>query len=293
MTSTVSSSSATRAQVRRAAWRDASAAASRSDVAIRQLRTSAELQECVDLFDTIWRPHDGSSIMPIEILRALSSSASYVVGAYAGDRLVGGCAGFWCPPPSRALYSHIAGVALDARARHLGFALKLHQRAWALSNDLDTITWTFDPLVRRNAHFNVGKLGGTVRTYYVNHYGAMLDDINGGDDSDRLLLEWELASPRAVACAALADPVPVATGLPAALVADTNGLPVAVDVNSPEVLVAVPADIETMRQRRPEVAAAWRLAVRDTLSHLLAAGGQVHAFDRNAGYVVTTGEITA
>lgn len=293
MTSTVPSLSATRDQVQRDAWRDADAAANRSGVVIRRLQTSAELQQCVDLFDTIWRPHDGSSIMPIEILKALSSAQSYVAGAYDGERLLGGCAGFWCPPPSRALYSHIAGVAADARARHLGFALKLHQRAWALSNEIDTISWTFDPLVRRNAHFNVGKLGGSARSYYVNHYGAMLDDINGGDDSDRLLLEWDLASPRAAACAALAAPTTIPPATPSVLLAGTDGRPVAVDVNAPEVLVAVPADIEAMRQDQPDVAAAWRLAVREALSRLFAAGGQVRAFDRETGYLVTTGEPTA
>lgn len=292
MTSTVPAPTATREQVQRGAWRAAEAAARRSGVVIRRLRTSAELQECVDLFDTIWRPHDGSSIMPIEILRALSSAESYIAGAYDGERLVGGCAGFWCPPPTRTLYSHIAGVAADARARHLGFALKLHQRAWALSNDIDTICWTFDPLVRRNAHFNVGKLGGSARTYYVNHYGVMFDDINGGDDSDRLLLEWDLAGPRAAACAVGAPPATPSPGVPSVLRADADGRPVAVDARAPEVVVAVPADIETMRQRQPEVAAAWRLAVREALSRLFTEGGQVSAFDRDTGYIVTTGEAT-
>ena len=76
----------------------------------------------------------------------------------------------------------------------MGFALKLHQRAWALSRDVTTITWTFDPLVCRNAYFNVAKLAATPAEYLPDFYGEMDDVINGSDDSDRLLVHWPLAA---------------------------------------------------------------------------------------------------
>ena len=79
--------------------------------------------------------------------------------------------------------------------RNVGYALKLHQRAWALQRGIATITWTFDPLVRRNAYFNLAKLGVRATRYLPNFYGAMQDPINAGDDTDRLLVDWDLASP--------------------------------------------------------------------------------------------------
>ena len=151
----------------------------------------SDLQAGGALFDDIWHPHAGTSIINIEVLQALATSDSYIAGAYDRDgTLLGACVGFWGAPTSGTLFSHVAGVSPTARGRHLGYALKLHQRAWALSRGVRRIAWTFDPLVRRNAHFNIEVLGGQCSTYLVDHYGAMLDEINAGDQSDRLLLEW-------------------------------------------------------------------------------------------------------
>ncbi len=52
------------------------------------------------------------------------------------------------------------------------------------------------------------------------------------------------------------------------------------------VSVAVPADIETLRSTRPDVAGEWRAAVGATLGGLLGEGGRVVGFDRTHGDVV-------
>ena len=93
-------------------------------------------------------------------------------------------------------------MAPGLTGRHVGFALKLHQRAWALLRGVSEIAWTFDPLVSRNAYFNLVKLGAQPAEYLPNFYGTMLDTINGDDDSDRLLVRWRLRSPHVVAAAA-------------------------------------------------------------------------------------------
>ena len=178
-----------------AAWASAAAAAERSGVIIRPLTELAEFVACDALFSGIWGRGDGAP-MPVNLLRALSSAGSYVVGAYAGSEMLGACVGFWAAPDRPAMHSHIAGVTSAARGRDLGFALKLHQRAWALRCGVPVINWTFDPLIARNAHFNLRKLGGRPVKYAVNYYGEMPDAINAGDETDRMLLRWELGSRR-------------------------------------------------------------------------------------------------
>ncbi|WP_241682876.1 hypothetical protein [Actinomadura sp. J1-007] len=64
---------------------------------------------------------------------------------------------------------------------------------------LSRITWTFDPLVRRNAHFNLVKLGARPEEYLPSFYGAVEDSINGGDETDRVLAVWPLNDARVVA----------------------------------------------------------------------------------------------
>ena len=56
-------------------------------------------------------------------------------------------------------------------------------------------TWTFDPLVRANARFNLVKLGAVAVAYLTDFYGEMQDGINAGDRSDRCAVKWELDDP--------------------------------------------------------------------------------------------------
>src|SRR5215213_7578305 len=152
------------------------AAAAAADVVIHELRSPREL--------------------------AVAHAGNYVAGAFSGTRLVGASAGFFTAPPDPELHSHITGVAPGGQHHGIGFALKVHQRAWALARGVRVVAWTFDPLVARNAWFNLAKLGARPTAYLEDFYGPMTDAINAGMASDRLLLAWALADPAvAGACA--------------------------------------------------------------------------------------------
>ncbi|KHL17229.1 putative GNAT superfamily acetyltransferase [Mumia flava] len=272
----------------------AEALAERAGVRVRPLAQMEELEQVSDLFEEIWQP-SGSLPVTAELMRALTKSGAYVGGAFDGEVLVGAAVGFFAPPAERAMHSHIAGVSERARGRHVGFALKVHQRAWALERDITEISWTFDPLVRRNASFNLARLAATGAEYLPNFYGAMDDEINGGDDTDRLLIRWTLSDPQvAVACRGQARTVDAdaerAAGAALGLAAAPGGGPRAGSLRgghaSGTVLVGVPSDIEALRADRPDVAAQWRLALRETLGGLLAGGARIRGFDRTGYYVV-------
>jgi predicted GNAT superfamily acetyltransferase len=190
------------------------------------------------------------------------------------------------------MHSHIAGVSGAALGRSVGFALKLHQRAWALHRGVCTIGWTFDPLVCRNAYFNLSKLAALPAQYLPNFYGAMNDGINGSDDTDRLLVHWELTTAAVVAaCARSLAPRDVAAerarGAVVALRRSARNRPVTGTTDGNVLLVAVPADIAAVRRTDPGVAKEWRVAVREVLAPLMAEGARVTGFDRSGWYVVT------
>jgi predicted GNAT superfamily acetyltransferase len=272
----------------------AEAAAQAGRVRVRELHELADLELLRELYQDIWRtgPEDGP-IVTIEWLRALSHAGNYVSGAFVEGSLVGGCVGFFAAPLGGVLHSHIAGVAAAARGRNVGFALKLHQRAWALGHGIAGIEWTFDPLVRRNAYFNLAKLGALPVAYLPNFYGSMSDQINVGDETDRLLVDWRLDADRVVrACEGRAPGSDVAAllagGAVVGLGADEAGHPVPGRADADVVLVAVPPDVERLRLEDRAAARAWRLAVREALGGLLAAGGRVTGFAREgrAGWYV-------
>jgi len=257
-----------------AAWDQAAGAAGRRGLRVAELRTIAEFERVVRLFDGIWHPEPWNPPITAELMRALSHAGGYVSGAFDGRELVGAAVAFLAAPAGQALHSHVTGAVRPGA----GFALKLHQRAWALERGLSRITWTFDPLVRRNAHFNLAKLAALPEEYLPDFYGPMGDAVNAGDESDRILVVWRLDDPRvARACDGLPHRPAGADGAVSVLT-ERDGLPVALPADGPAVLVAVPADVETLRRTAPETAKAWRHAVRDVLGGLMARGRAVTGF---------------
>ena len=167
---------------------------------IRELHDIEDLEVLAQLFASIWG-RTGEPPINSDILKALALSGNYLSGAYADGRLIGGLVGWLggAPPHDLHMHSHILGV-LPGRERHgLGFELKQHQRSWCLARGVKVMEWTTDPLVRRNAYFNLTKLGAEAPEYLVNVYGQMRDGINAGEESDRLLIRWHLDSERAEA----------------------------------------------------------------------------------------------
>ena len=157
--------------------------------------TADEMVEVVGVFDTVW----GSTppVVTVELLTAVAHAGGYVSLARDHERrgapAVGASLGILARHDGApALHSHVTGLVADARGTGAGRTLKLHQREWAAANGLDWIVWTFDPLVRRNAWFNLAVLGARVREYLPSFYGTMSDAINAGDESDRLLVVWDV-----------------------------------------------------------------------------------------------------
>ncbi|MGZ3145083.1 GNAT family N-acetyltransferase [Lentzea chajnantorensis] len=259
------------------------------DVVVRQLTEQSELVATERLYAEIWRSSGNTPPVTAELLRAMAKAGSYVAGAFDGDELVGACIGFCSPPAAGTLHSHIAGVSARMRGRNVGYALKLDQRAWALARGLTAVTWTFDPLVRRNAYFNLGKLGADAAEYLPDFYGDMRDSINGGVESDRLLVHWRVTSPEVAAVCAGTPRVVEARGV-VGLGISADGLPVPGTTGGSTVLVAVPPDVEALRVANPDAARQWRHAVREVLGGLLAGGARVTGFDRAGWYVVERNE---
>jgi predicted GNAT superfamily acetyltransferase len=271
----------------------ARAAAATAGVEVRELSDLDDLAAVVRLLADIWG-RTANPPVTLELLRAFTKAGNYVAGAVADGRLVGACVGFFHAPGDDALHSHIAGVAAAMTGRRVGFALKTHQRSWALLRGVSEIAWTYDPLVSRNAHFNLTKLGARPVEYLPNFYGPMPDAINADDDTDRLLVRWRLLDPAVTAACAGA---PAALGATPGSALDARAATTAVGVGSdgsPLVgrldgavsSVAVPRDIGLLRASDPALARRWRVGVRDALTALLADGGRITAFDPAGAYLV-------
>ncbi len=252
------------------------------------------------VFDQVW-PGEGTQVTS-NLLRALVHAGGYcsVVIDEDSERVVGAALAFPARdaslPGGVYLHSHMAAVVEGIRDRGVGAAIKQHQRSWAIEQGIPVISWTFDPLVRRNAHFNVNRLGVEVRAYHPDFYGVMTDAINAGDRTDRLVAWWVVDSERAGLAARgellIPDHAAIAADARDLIVIGAGGAPrVAEPPHAGEtVLVPLPDDVVGLRRADPDLGLQWRLAVRSALTSAFDAGLRVSAVTSSGAYLLTPEE---
>jgi predicted GNAT superfamily acetyltransferase len=257
-----------------AAWGLAREAAEAANVELRPLTSLGQFDDAISIMVATWGEFQ---LPPREVMTALAHSGNVPLGAYDGDRLVGFVLG-WAGVDGGGLHvhSHMLAALPERRHRGVGYALKLGQRAQALDQGVHVARWTFDPLVARNAWFNLGKLGAVADEFGRDFYGAMSDEINRGDRTDRLVVRWDLDP----------DPTPGVwpEGLPTVLAADgePNG-PLPVTRSAPVAaggVVEVPREHQELRRRDPALASRWRDATAEALEACFGEGLIAGAFDK-------------
>jgi predicted GNAT superfamily acetyltransferase len=174
------------------------------DIEIRECRTFDELSECVDLQREVFALPE-IEISPVRHLIVTVNAGGFVLGAYAGQELIG----FVLSVPAflrgqSAFYSHMTAVKASFQSVGVGARLKWAQRDKALELGVRFVKWTFEPWKARNAYFNLEKLGAIVSEYQPNFYGIdyatySTAGVPIGLASDRLFAEWHLESDKVLA----------------------------------------------------------------------------------------------
>ena len=234
------------------------------------MNNSIQVQELVNfqdqdsgrkVFDLTWAMDAGTEITP-NLLQAMVHSGSYLSGAFIDNKIVGAAFAFPATNGGLHLHSHMTAVLPEFRDKGVGYALKIDQWNWAKKKNYSHLSWTFDPLVRRNAKLNIAKLGVDISDYYPNFYGDMPDALNAGDESDRLMVSWrtDVDAPRAREL-----------------------------ITNPEagdVLIEIPEDIVAIRSRNQSESMQWRRQVREQFMAAFEKNGKVIGFSANNEYVV-------
>ena len=233
---------------------------------IKQFTDIAGLIEAETIFQRTWT---GPTVVPEDLGMAILHGGGYCTGAYLDGELVAASfAVLGRYHGELALHSHVTASLVPGG----GYALKLHQKHWAVQQDIPLIMWTVDPLVRRNAVFNLEKLGATITEYLPNFYGAMQDTLNAGDESDRVLAVLPSREDHHLVPS---NKIAAPEHLPKRVSVGEHGEPVvdaSLDSITTAFLLDLPADIEGLRENGSPNVALWRHVVRDELNSLLNAG---------------------
>ena len=232
-----------------------------SNISIRPLTSLADQELGRMVFDKTWAMDSGTEITP-NLLQAMVHSGAYLSGAFIDGNCVGAAFAFPATTGGLHLHSHMTAVLDKFRDKGIGYALKVDQYKWAKQNNYKEITWTFDPLVARNAKLNLLKLGVEISAYYPNFYGDMPDELNAGDESDRVMASLKVVGDLPTPRTAISTP------------------------DNSSVLIAIPSDIVAIRGKDLAENLKWRRSVREEFVGVLARGGKVIGFSVNNEYVV-------
>lgn len=280
----------------------------------------------------VW-PESETDVVPAHLLLAAVHNGGVAIGAYLAstgeladpqetlsDRMVGfvfGFPGIYLTPdgPRPKHCSHMMGVLPAYRDRGLGFALKRAQWQMVRHQGLDRITWTFDPLLSRNAYLNITRLGAVCNTYLRDAYGQMRDNLNFGLSSDRLQIDWWINTARVERRLSRKPRVALdlAHFLPAGarIINPAEPAPdgwIHPSASEPEpeadleqetlLLLEIPPDFRSIKEARPDIALAWRLHTRAWFEDLFMRGYLITDFIHLPGksarsfYVLSHGEST-
>ncbi|MGB1286459.1 MAG: GNAT family N-acetyltransferase [Aggregatilineales bacterium] len=249
----------------------------------RDLQNIAEMRDLIELEIRAWQLTDRDAV-PLHMMMAIQHSGGSIIGAFDtenDDTLIGFSLAF--PTKDRELlWSHMAAVDPTVQGQNIGFWLKQAQRKWALENGYTKIGWTYDPMARRNARFNLHKLAVQVTDYHENFYGEMTDGLNAGLPSDRFEVYWHLNNTRVIKNAAgdIVDQQYDLTTSNILLAHEADSL----RYNNPEswsqpfYAIEIPYDASDMKMHHLSRIQRWQQYFRMLMTHAFTEKYQVHDF---------------
>lgn len=256
-------------------------------ITFRRVVTTAEYGACVRMQHAIWGDAFTEAV-PATILKVSQQIGGVTAGAFdAAGTLLGFVFGMTGVQHGRLVHwSDLLAVDPVARNKGLGQRLKMYQRELLIPLGVETMFWTYDPLVARNAYLNIVKLGARPAEYIVDMYGSATQSaLHGALGTDRFVVAWDLttehgAKGRAAGLAAGADgeftDVPVVNSM--AREPGAVETPAAEPVHAPVVRVEIPPDIEQLIAGDYEAALKLREVTRRAFSHYMGCGYKVTAF---------------
>src|SRR5919106_2727134 len=213
------------------------------EITIRECTTIEEFDGCVYLQREAFGLPD-LELSPRRHLIVSRAAGGWTLGAVVAERMVGFVHHLAAVRANNEIfgYSHVMAVAKDYQNKGVGARLKWAQRERALGEGRKLIKWTWDPMMSRNAHFNLNRLGAIVDTYSDNFYGMDYNlDHAIGLPSDRLSATWHLDSARVCALA--------------------SGTPVTIDAET-AAIVSIPSEWTALVKQDPQRARDEQARVR-------------------------------
>lgn len=156
-----------------------------SELRVAEVTAADDLAHASRLYRDVFGYTKPEANLNPRLLMAMAANGGAMVGAWdARDELVAFGYGFTgYAGGEHYFYSQAVVVASGLQGTGVGRRIKDEQKRLALARDLHRMRWAFNPVLARNAHFNLSVLGAVGRWFAPNCYG---------DGESRLVVEWDL-----------------------------------------------------------------------------------------------------
>jgi predicted GNAT superfamily acetyltransferase len=251
------------------------------EISLQKIDTIKELEKMSQLEQKVW----GTSPIPIHQTLTSAKNGGIVIGAYAGEQMVGFVYSFPGYKNGEVyLCSHMLGIDEEFRNQGIGYRLKMKQAEEAIKLGYRKIRWTYDPLESRNGNLNIAKLGAVCSEYIENCYGEMDDELNKNLPSDRFNVDWMIGSPYLEQRQRMFSHLEVlservaldwkvrGTGDPEAVWKSNSW---GTFRHQPLLFVPVPLKFQEIKEKDHELALDWRYKTREVFVGLFAEGWAV------------------
>lgn len=276
-------------------WDESARPARSSGFQVRRLKTAEDFDGAVTLQQEVWG-ESFSEVVPAGVLKVVQFVGGVAAGAFTAEGEMAGIV-FGVSGIRDGLLSHWSdtlAVRPSFRNRGLGEDLKWYQRHLLLAMGIERVFWTFDPLESRNAYLNFARLGVIAGEYRRDFYGATHSQLHDAIGTDRLVATWCIDSARVVGRLErwerriAAGDAPDLAGIPTvnAVVEGDHGPrsgPADLDIDADTVRLAIPPDIQEMKQHSVDVAREWRSVTQAAFESYLGRGYEVRELIRHAG----------
>lgn len=263
---------------------------SKQKLQIRPLTQWEEMAELQQLQQEIWQNHGDHHISPA-ILTSVALNGGLVLGAFEGDRMIGGAVAMLGAAsldenrPAMAnlkLSTELVMVLPEYRNQGLGSHLMLALYQFAAKRGIRLMTWMYDPLSGPFAHISMRKLGAVVSHFLPSIYPA--GSVESGGNTDRLQASWWLTSGRALERLKKNGRTPLTlsqyleggTRILNATTLDGRALPVPSDAfiqpQSALGLIEIPENVGAIHEADAALAAGWQEHSRAVFAAVLGQG---------------------
>jgi predicted GNAT superfamily acetyltransferase len=251
------------------------------DLRIRRAERLQDYLACVELQKQVWGFVEMEDIAaPPILLIANRFGGNVLVAQEESGRVIGFSFAMpvWMRDRRLFWWSHMTAVIEEYRNRDVGLRLKLQQRQEALAGQIDLIAWTFDPMQSINAHFNVHKLGVTIREYEENVYGLTSSPLHQGLPTDRFVAAWYLNSDRVKQRTDASTPSIILRDLDRIQRINRDAGEPNLHLQDSPLALEIPNDVNALKLSDLDKARQWQARLRVACQHYFHAGYTVTDF---------------